>query len=44
MPQYLVAIHLPDNYNPSLEGGTLAQIFLDTLGFNNSPIRHDHNK
>ena len=25
MPQYLVAIHLPDNYNPSLEGGEMVR-------------------
>ena len=25
MPQYLVAIHLPDNYNASLEGGEMVR-------------------
>jgi hypothetical protein len=25
MSQYLVAIHLPDNYNPSLEGGEMVR-------------------
>jgi hypothetical protein len=25
MPQYLVAIHHPDNYNPSLEGEEMAR-------------------